>query len=254
MPASERYGVYDHFAWFYSRGWGVDYHTQFRPVLDEHILPRIPAGARVLDVCCGSGDLTLSLVERGYVVTGLDGSEQMLAHARRRAPQARFLLEDARAFSLAPQFEAALSTFDSLNHVLALEELESVFTNVAGALVAGGLFVFDLNMQEAFTTLWRGSFCSIEDEAAGITFGSYDPEARLGRATVTLFRKKEGDLWRRSDVTVLERCYTAEEVTESLTRAGFGEVDSRDAWELGMRGDIAVGRTFFFAVRAGDGE
>ncbi len=249
MRTAERYGVYDHFAWFYSRGWGADYHTQVRPALENHVFPRLAAGARVLDVCCGSGDLSRVLAARGFAVTGIDGSEQMLAHAREQVPGATFLLEDARDFALDESFDAALSTFDSLNHLLTLAELESVFANIRRALVPGGLFVFDLNMQEAFETMWRGSFSTVEEDAVGITGGSWDAAAKIGRAQVTLFHREEGGLWRRSDVTVLEKCYSVEEVTAALERTGFGGIETQEAWELGMRGDIALGRTFFLATR-----
>lgn len=249
MPTSERYGVYDHFAWFYYRGWGADYHTQVRPVLENSVFPRLRPGARILDLCCGSGDLSRVLAARGFSVTGIDGSEQMLAYAREQVPGAEFRLEDARDFACEPVFDAALSTFDSLNHILTLPELERVFDHVAQALVPGGVFIFDLNMQEAFATMWRGSFSTVEEEGVGITNGSYDAANRIGRADVTLFRPEAGGLWRRSDVTVLEKCYTSGEVMDALKRAGFGSIDEHEAWELGMRGDIALGRTFFFAVR-----
>jgi SAM-dependent methyltransferase len=249
VETRQRYGVYDHFAWFYSRGWGTDYHTQLQPVLEDHICPRLPAAGWVLDVCCGSGDLSRALLDRGYRVTGIDGSGEMLCHARRQAAEAEFRLADARDFHFPPQFDAALSTFDSLNHLLTLDELEEVFENVCHALVPGGLFVFDLNMQEAFETLWRGSFSSVEDTAVGITNGSYDPVGKVGCALVTLFRLDDGDIWRRSDVKVLEKCYTLEEITDALERTGFSAIETHDAWELGMRGDLAMGRSFFFATK-----
>jgi SAM-dependent methyltransferase len=246
----QRYGVYDRFAWFYSRGWGAEYHQQVQPVLQNHVFPRLPPGASVLDVCCGSGDLGRVLVEHGYKVTGIDGSAEMLVYARSNAPGAAFHLADARDFDLGLRFDAALSTFDSLNHLLTLSELESVIENVHCALVPRGLLVFDLNMEEAFTTMWRGSFSSVEETAVGITNGSYDAVEKIGRAQVTLFRPDGTDVWRRSDITVLEKCYTAEEVTSALEGVGFESIETRDAWELGMRGDIALGRTFFFATRA----
>jgi SAM-dependent methyltransferase len=241
------YGVYDLFAWFYNRGWGSDYHKEAYPALERHVFSRLRPGARVLDLCCGTGDLTRVLVRQGYEVTGLDGSEEMLRYAREQAPEAEFRLADARAFQSAPEFDAALSTFDSLNHVLTLAELEGAFGSVCRALVPGGLFVFDMNMEESFETLWRGSFGTVDDTSAGITRGSYDPLEKIGRADLTLFRFDGA--WHRSDVSVLEKCYTTEEVTGALERAGFTAIECRDAWELGMRGDTATGRAFFFASR-----
>jgi SAM-dependent methyltransferase len=246
---SHRYDVYDEFAWFYTRGWALDFHNQARPVLEARVFARLKPGARVLDLCCGAGNLSEELAARGFLVTGLDGSEEMLRYARRRVPEAEFRTGDARSFSLEPVFDAVVSTFDSLNHVLKVEELNCVFANAFGALAAGGLFAFDLNMQEAFETLWHGVFASIDDETAGITRGSYDREMKTGRADVSLFRKLEDGGWRRSDVSVLERCYSREEIVRGLAAAGFTSIEVREAWELGMRGDVALGREWFFASK-----
>ena len=248
--AAEPYGVYDPFAWFYNQGWGSDYHQQAAPLLAEHVFPKLAAGARVLDVCCGTGDLSRVLAAHGYRVTGIDGSEEMLRFAREQTPGAEFCLADARCFSLGSRFDAALSTYDSLNHILDAKELEEAFLSVRRALVAGGLFVFDLNTEESFETLWCGSSGTVEETAAGITRASYNAAEKIGRADLTLFRLAEGEGWRRSDITVFERCYAVEEVTAALGRAGFTEIEARPAWELGMRGDMAVGRVFFFALRA----
>jgi SAM-dependent methyltransferase len=247
VPGPEPYGVYDLFAWFYNQGWGSDYHRQAAPVFENHVFPRLPAGARVLDVCCGTGDLTRGLVARGYRVTGIDGSEEMLRFARRQTPGAEFRRADARCFTFHSRFDAALSTYDSLNHILELAELESAFACVFDALVPGALFVFDLNMQVAFETHWGGTFASVEESCAGITRGSYDPETKIGRVDLTLFRL--AGTWHRVDVAVLERCYSEEEVTGALAGAGFTAIEPRDAWELGMRGDAAIGRVFFFALK-----
>lgn len=248
MAAAKPYGVYDLFAWFYNQGWGSDYHEQAAPILEQHVFLRLPAGARVLDVCCGTGDLSRVLAAHGYQVTGIDGSEEMLRFAREQTPGAQFCLADARRFSLGSRFDAALSTYDSLNHILEPEELEGAFSSVWRALVPGGLFVFDMNTEESFETIWCGSSGTVEDRAAGITRASYDPVQKIGRVDLTLFRLVEGT-WGRSDVTVLERCYPVEAVTAALERAGFTGVEDRHAWELGMRGDMAAGRVFFFATR-----
>jgi SAM-dependent methyltransferase len=248
MPGVKPYSAYDQFAWFYSQGWGEEFHKQARAVFERHVYPRLPSRARVLDLCCGTGDLSRELVGRGYQVTGIDGSEEMLRYARERVLNAEFIHADAREFEIAPSFDAAFSTFDSLNHILTLGELAQAFANVARALVPGGLFVFDMNLQDSFETLWQGEHASIEDTCVAVTRGSYDVAKKTGRAEVIMFRLVDG-AWQRSDICVLEKCYSEEELLAALARAGFSEMEVKDAYEAGMRGDIALGRAFFFAVK-----
>lgn len=54
-------------------------------------------GDRVLDACCGTGDLALAVAKAGGRVTGVDFSEEMLARARRKAPQLDWVHADAMA-------------------------------------------------------------------------------------------------------------------------------------------------------------
>src|SRR5260370_20555519 len=55
----------------------------------------------VLDLACGTGNVTLELERRGYRVTGVDNSEAMLRQARAKPAQhARLLLQDARHLDL----------------------------------------------------------------------------------------------------------------------------------------------------------
>jgi SAM-dependent methyltransferase len=246
-PGGLSYTAYDPFAWFYSRGWGAEYHRQALGALEKLLLSRVPAGARLLDICCGTGDLARTLRGRGYRVTGIDGSGPMLAHARRNAPESSFVRADARQFSFPPVFHAAVSTFDSLNHVLALKELESVFRNVAGALRQGGVWVFDLNMAESFQTVWTSMWAEVEEESVYVARFGYNPASKTGRADITMFRRSQH--WERSDTTILERCYAPEEVRGALEAAGFSEIECREARDLGMHGDVALGRSFFSAVR-----
>jgi SAM-dependent methyltransferase len=60
-----------------------------------------PAPARVADLGCGTGTLSLLLSEEGYDVTGVDFSPEMIARARRKAPDVEFVEADASAPPLA---------------------------------------------------------------------------------------------------------------------------------------------------------
>lgn len=82
------------------------------------------------------------------MVTGIDGSAQMIEYARQNAPDAAFIVDDARYFNINEQFQYVISTGDSLNHILKLDELKSVFRNVYSVLHSEGTFVFDMNTEK----------------------------------------------------------------------------------------------------------
>ena len=156
--------AYDEFAWFYNRYWNEDFHSLAFPILERIWLERVPAGARVLDVCCGTGHLAGLLAARGYRVTGVDLSGDMIRYARENVPGAEFLCGDAAAIRLPGPFEAAVSTFDSLNHILELADLEAAFRNTAAAMRPGGFFAFDMLLEEAYQTHWGESFALVRDD------------------------------------------------------------------------------------------
>jgi SAM-dependent methyltransferase len=242
----KRYADYDPFAWLYTEYWGDEFHSQAAPALDQLILRHLPKRAAVLDLCCGDGRITRQLARRGFVVTGLDGSEKMLAYAKRRLPKAEFLLADARKFRLPARFDAVISTFDSLNHVMTFKDLESVFGNVWACLKPGGLFAFDLNREEAYRELWARTSTGVDREAVSVARGAYDSKRGIATCDVTLFRFDEG--WQRSDFRLTQKYHPEAGVLAALTRAGF-KAETHDAVTLGMQGDIGVGRTFYLASK-----
>ena len=198
---------YDDFAWFYDRYWSEEFHSLAFPILERIWLCRLPAAARILDVCCGTGHLAGLLSGRGYRVTGFDASAEMIACARIRAPVAEFQVADATGFRPAADFDAAVSTFDSLNHILDPELLEAAVRHVGEALQPGGLFAFDMLLEEAYQTRWGESFALVRDDhVLTITASGFDSRSHLARCTITMFRLLDG-AWRRRDATIEERCY-----------------------------------------------
>jgi SAM-dependent methyltransferase len=243
---------YDDFAWFYDRYWNEEFHSLAFPILERIWLPRLAGnvGAHIVDVCCGTGYLAGLLNGMGYRVTGFDLSAQMVDLARRNAPDAEFHVGDAACCRLPGPFDAAVSTFDSLNHILGLGDLEAAFRNTADSLRAGAPFAFDMLLEDAYQTRWGEGFAIVRDDhVLTITGSGYDFRSRLATCTITMFRLIEG-AWRRLDVTVKERCYRPAEIDRALARAGFGEVCCYDARDLGMAGGLGEGRTFYVAVKA----
>lgn len=245
----EEMAAYDDFAWFYNRYWNEEFHSLAFPILERIWLARLPEGARILDVCCGTGYLAGLLVERGYRVTGVDVSERMVEYARRNVPAVEFHAADVCEFRVPGHFDAAVSTFDSLNHLPRIELLQAAFRRTGEALRPGALFAFDMLLEEAYQTHWGEGFALVRDDhVLTITGAGYHFRSRTARCTITMFRLLEGE-WRRSDVKIEERCYTPGEIEKALALAGFGELLCYDAGDLGMGGQLGHGRTFFVATK-----
>ena len=92
-------------------------------------------GDRVLDVCCGTGDLALAAAEAGGKVTGLDFSEAMLERARRKEPAIEWVSGDALALPFADDsFEAVTIGFGLRN----LADAEHGLVELRRVLSPGG--------------------------------------------------------------------------------------------------------------------
>jgi SAM-dependent methyltransferase len=242
--SDEIYSDYDGFAWFYNKYWGDEFARPALAIFNLLLFPLLPEGSRVLDLCCGTGQLAAGLLERGFQVTGLDGSEPMLEFARVNAPAAEFMCADARLFTLPQTFQAVTCTFDSLNHVLKLDELAQVFRNVYTVLADDGVFLFDLNMEDE-SEKKSSTIDMLGEDHACIVRASYDEERKLKRYEVTMFRRA-GQRWKRTDVTLLQRYYEETEVCAALASAGFSRINTYDARrEFGMT--LSDGRMFFLA-------
>ena len=95
----------------------------------------VEPGARVLDACCGTGDLAIACVHEGAVVTGLDFSERMLERARRKAPAIEWVNGDALQLPFDDAaFDGATVGFGARN----VEDLERAVRELRRVLRPGG--------------------------------------------------------------------------------------------------------------------
>jgi SAM-dependent methyltransferase len=245
LKAAPTMAVYDDFAWFYHRYWNEEFHSAAFPILERILLPRLPEHARVLDVCCGTGYLAGLLTERGYRVTGIDASPAMIELARPHVPNAKFEVADVTQFRSRARFDGAVSTFDSLNHILDPANLSTAFARVASSLKPGAPFAFDVLLEAAYRTNWAENFSLVRDDHVLVISGSgFDFRTRLAQCRITTFRKLDGQ-WRRADTEVHERCYSSEEIDGALEATGFRRTACYDAHDLGMAGQLGEGRVFY---------
>jgi SAM-dependent methyltransferase len=235
---TEMFDDYDHFARAYDRHWGRD-AGRVLPLVEKLLSGRLRAGARVLDLCCGTGQFVQALIERGYEAVGLDGSAAQLSYARRNAPRAALVHADARSFSIAEPFEVVVCLNDSLNHVMTWEELVAVFRNVHAVLTDGGAFVFDLNTAHKYES-WSRTFSFSEPDLVTIVRTNAELAKRIATFEAVIFDRLPTDCWRRSDASLRQTWYSDDQVTRALDAAGFSDVEVHPR---------SADKLFFSAVR-----
>jgi SAM-dependent methyltransferase len=235
--------AYDDFAWFFNKHWAPEVATDFINALNQLVLNQLVPGAAVLDLCCGTGQVTAALCRRGFDVTGVDISRPMLRYARKAAPAAKFICADVRALTQTQSFDAVVSVFDSINHFLTEAELLAVFVGVRNALREDGVFVFDVNNERGLRAHWADYYSIVDERGACILQGHYEPKTSLGQYEITIFRLN-GENWHRSDCKVSERCYTSTVLRRLLRQAGFARISiARADKDLGLVDH--TGRLFF---------
>jgi demethylmenaquinone methyltransferase / 2-methoxy-6-polyprenyl-1,4-benzoquinol methylase len=95
----------------------------------------VSSGDRVLDVCCGTGDLAIAAKRAGGRVTGVDFSERMLERARAKSGEIEWVQGDALALPFADEsFDAVTVGFGVRN----LDDLELGLRELRRVLRAGG--------------------------------------------------------------------------------------------------------------------
>jgi SAM-dependent methyltransferase len=98
----------------------------------------------ILDIDCGTGTHARLLAERGYLVTGIDGSREMIKIAKAHTRDGlQFRLGHAQTFNLGATFDAVLSLFHVVSYQVSNVDLQNMFINAARYCRTGALFIFD---------------------------------------------------------------------------------------------------------------
>ncbi|GAA1589354.1 hypothetical protein GCM10009789_48760 [Kribbella sancticallisti] len=181
--------------------------------------------ARVLDVPCGSGRHALELAARGHRVTGLDISDEAVAHGRRAAEAAGLDVDlrvaDLRDLPQDSSYDAAVCLGNSFGY-LDLAGTRAFVEALAGSLRPGGGLVIDSSTAaETMLPHYQGG-------SQTMSVGDITMEARreydvLRSRAFSHYRFSRGD--EAVDVTAVHYVLTCAQIAALLTEAGFVELE-----------------------------
>lgn len=213
------------------------------------------ADGLVLELGCGTGNMTRLLGAAGYDMIAVDNSEEMLMIARTKAmddgADILYLLQDMRAFELYGTVRAVVSICDSMNYMTEPEDLLTVFRLVNNYLDPGGVFIFDMNTLYKYKdVLGDRTIAENREDCSFIWDNYYYEQECINEYELSIFIRDgawvgaqgddddetqacdacQGEPFLRFTETHYQRAYTLTEVRELLTRAGMEFVAAYDAF------------------------
>ncbi len=178
----------------------------------------------ILEFGCGTGNITCEMAKKGYAITAVDISENMLTMADEKAAQqglsnVRFFMGDMSNFQIGEKFDAVISCCDSVNYLKDLETFASFIECSVDALKPGGLLTFDMNTTAKYKEVIKDNtfvydledvFCVWENEPA------FD-DNRMD-FDLSFFVRQDDGRYNRYDENQSQYIYLAEDIFHLLKR------------------------------------
>ena len=203
----------------------------------------------VLDLGCGTGELTLMLTQAGYDMIGIDQSEEMLCVVRDKAEQlglsGRLLLlrQDLLKLDLYGTIRGAVSTFDTFNHI---PDLDTAIANAGFFMEKGGVFLFDMNTPYKHqNVLGENEFTFEEEDASCVWRNHYNAADRKVEITVDIDYHETGEHFHEE---FCEYTYDLDTIRTALEKHGFALESVCDGETFGPLTEDSQ-RYFFCAVK-----
>lgn len=177
----------------------------------------ISPGDTLLDLACGTGTFSKLLSDKGFSVTGVDISEDMLSIAALKTNGAVSLIKaDMLDFSLAEPVDACICCLDSINHLDNIEQVCAVFKNVHGSLKSGGAFIFDVNTVYKHNKILGNNTFVFDEEKYFLSWDNELLDNNKVRMLIDIFALQSDGSYERYSEEFCETAFEIDELKSSL--------------------------------------
>lgn len=180
----------------------------------------------ILDLGCGTGNISIPLAALGFDVTGADLSPEMLSVAEQKARDRNlnitFLRQDMRHLEISGPFDVVISMVDSFNYMIKDEDMVNTLKGVSRVLSPKGWLIFDLNSAYKIEKVFgNNTYALVEEQVCYIWENQYDSASRVCDIELTFFVKDDKGLYERFTENHKERAFELAEIREFLAQADF---------------------------------
>ena len=176
----------------------------------------------VLDACCGTGNFTKELIEKGFDVIGVDNSSQMLSIAKDKLGESCSLIcQDLCELDLYGTVDTVFCMLDSLNHITDYEDFKLAVSRLALFLEPGGLMVFDVNTIFKHKEILSDNIFTQEKENIYMIWENSLYEDNIVNINLDFFVGEEDGRYSRLCENFDERAYSDDELNSALKDAGL---------------------------------
>ena len=205
----------------------------------------------ILDLACGTGEMSLYLHDLGFDMIACDYSDAMLSVAQNKATEQNkdilFLHQEMTKLDLYGTVDCVICCLDSINHLILSGNVNKTFEKVSLFLNPGGLFIFDVN------TIYKHEYILAENtfvydlDDVYCVWQNNKIKNNITSINLNFFEKINDNSYLRYSESFMERAYSVNKLSSMLIDSGFEILDIFD--ELTFEPENDKSQRLYFITR-----
>ena len=218
---------YHHFAYLYDELMKDAPYEDWVQFVKGQLAKYEVEGGQLLDLACGTGELSVRFAKEGFQVTGVDLSEDMLTAAFAKAAEEGlhipFFQQNMAELEGLETFDIIGIFCDSLNYLMTENEVKETYSRVSDYLSKNGLFIFDVHSIYKVNEIFiNQTYAGTEEHISYIwnSFPGESPHSVEHELSFFVLDEEKGK-YDRYDELHYQRTFSVENYSTWLEEAGF---------------------------------
>lgn len=218
---------YEKFAYLYDELMQDAPYEEWVSFVKEKLVQYQVKGKSLLDLACGTGELSVRFAKEGFKVTGVDLSSDMLSVAQAKSQDAGLFLsfyeQNMAQLEGHGSYDIIGIFCDSLNYLQTEEDVIHTFSNVFRHLEMDGIFIFDVHSIYKISEVFLNQTYAMAEEHLSYIWNSFsgDHPNSVEHELSFFVLDEMTDKYDRFDELHYQRTYPIEQYSEWLKAAGF---------------------------------